>query len=77
MAQQEVDTVDTEVKDKLPREQPMASGHKRRCTLSLFSLSLSNLLCAREMSEGSGECQRAFAQSACDDVCCLWPPETI
>ena len=28
--QQEVDTVDTEKKDKLPREQPMASGQKRR-----------------------------------------------
>ena len=28
--QQEADTVDTELKDKLPREQPMASGQKRR-----------------------------------------------
>ena len=30
MGQQEVDTVDTELKDKLPREQPMASGQKLR-----------------------------------------------
>ena len=28
--QQEVDTVDTELKDKLPREQPIAPGQKRR-----------------------------------------------
>ena len=43
-AQQEVDTIDTELGDELPREQPMASGQKRRWESGVTALQLGTRL---------------------------------
>ena len=54
-AQEEVETIDTELKDKLPREQPVASGQKRRWeTVSSQFLAMMALQLGTHMAKDGG-----------------------